>query len=61
MHRIATSLGQIYKGRLKETRDLVAVKVQISFVLETDPLVTSLETWVWYSGDFHRSVDVVGW
>ncbi|XP_010488485.1 PREDICTED: uncharacterized protein LOC104766320 isoform X2 [Camelina sativa] len=31
----AASLGQVYKGRLKETGDLVAVKVQRPFVLET--------------------------
>ncbi|PKA48438.1 putative aarF domain-containing protein kinase [Apostasia shenzhenica] len=30
-----SSLGQVYKGRLKETGDLVAVKVQRPFVLET--------------------------
>lgn len=29
------SLGQVYKGRLKENGDLVAVKVQRPFVLET--------------------------
>jgi hypothetical protein len=32
---IAASLGQVYKGRLKETGELVAVKVQRPFVLET--------------------------
>ena len=32
---IAASLGQVYKGRLKETGDLVAVKVQRPYVLET--------------------------
>ncbi|KAK3016430.1 hypothetical protein RJ639_006263 [Escallonia herrerae] len=31
----AASLGQVYKGRLKENGDLVAVKVQRPFVLET--------------------------
>ncbi|KAE8772418.1 hypothetical protein D1007_55630 [Hordeum vulgare] len=31
----AASLGQVYKGRLKETGELVAVKVQRPFVLET--------------------------
>ncbi|KAL3506345.1 hypothetical protein ACH5RR_031727 [Cinchona calisaya] len=31
----AASLGQVYKGRIKETGDLVAVKVQRPFVLET--------------------------
>lgn len=31
----AASLGQVYKGRLKETGDLVAVKVQRPYVLET--------------------------
>lgn len=31
----AASLGQVYKGRLKESGDLVAVKVQRPFVLET--------------------------
>lgn len=31
----AASLGQVYKGRLKETGDQVAVKVQRPFVLET--------------------------
>jgi aarF domain-containing kinase len=35
MHCIAASLGQVYKGRLKETGELVAVKVQRPFVLET--------------------------
>jgi hypothetical protein len=35
MHFIAASLGQVYKGHLKETGDLVAVKVQRSVVLET--------------------------
>ncbi|KAJ9701016.1 hypothetical protein PVL29_006386 [Vitis rotundifolia] len=30
-----SSLGQVYKGRLKENGDLVAVKVQRPFVLET--------------------------
>ncbi|KAI4338240.1 hypothetical protein L6164_016583 [Bauhinia variegata] len=30
-----TSLGQVYKGRLKENEDVVAVKVQRPFVLET--------------------------
>lgn len=29
------SLGQVYKGRLKGTGELVAVKVQRPFVLET--------------------------
>lgn len=32
---MAASLGQVYKGRLKENGDLVAVKVQRPFVLET--------------------------
>lgn len=32
---ISASLGQVYKGRLKENGDLVAVKVQRPFVLET--------------------------
>lgn len=32
---MAASLGQVYKGRIKETGDLVAVKVQRPFVLET--------------------------
>lgn len=32
---LAASLGQVYKGRLKENGDLVAVKVQRPFVLET--------------------------
>ncbi|CAN6485875.1 unnamed protein product [Victoria cruziana] len=31
----AASLGQVYKGRLKENGDVVAVKVQRPFVLET--------------------------
>jgi len=31
----AASLGQVYKGRLMENGDLVAVKVQRPFVLET--------------------------
>ncbi|KAF5199464.1 Activity of bc1 complex kinase 3 protein [Thalictrum thalictroides] len=31
----AASLGQVYKGRLKETGELVAVKVQRPYVLET--------------------------
>ncbi|EPS72803.1 hypothetical protein M569_01954, partial [Genlisea aurea] len=31
----AASLGQVYKGRLKDSGDLVAVKVQRPFVLET--------------------------
>lgn len=31
----AASLGQVYKGRLKENGDRVAVKVQRPFVLET--------------------------
>ncbi|KAF6152172.1 hypothetical protein GIB67_019394 [Kingdonia uniflora] len=31
----AASLGQVYKGRLKENGDLVAVKVQRPYVLET--------------------------
>uniref|UniRef100_A0A453Q285 Protein kinase domain-containing protein n=1 Tax=Aegilops tauschii subsp. strangulata TaxID=200361 RepID=A0A453Q285_AEGTS len=31
----AASLGQVYKGRLKDTGELVAVKVQRPFVLET--------------------------
>lgn len=31
----SASLGQVYKGRLKENGDLVAVKVQRPFVLET--------------------------
>ncbi|CAD6248986.1 unnamed protein product [Miscanthus lutarioriparius] len=31
----AASLGQVYKGRLKETGEIVAVKVQRPFVLET--------------------------
>ncbi|KAJ7299863.1 hypothetical protein O6H91_Y130400 [Diphasiastrum complanatum] len=31
----AASLGQVYKGRLKENGDLVAVKVQRPFILET--------------------------
>lgn len=31
----AASLGQVYKGRLRENGDLVAVKVQRPFVLET--------------------------
>lgn len=31
----AASLGQVYKGRLKENGDSVAVKVQRPFVLET--------------------------
>ncbi|KDP20323.1 hypothetical protein JCGZ_06409 [Jatropha curcas] len=31
----AASLGQVYKGRLKENGDIVAVKVQRPFVLET--------------------------
>ncbi|CAF2153155.1 unnamed protein product [Brassica rapa] len=31
----AASLGQVYKGRLKDNGDLVAVKVQRPFVLET--------------------------
>ncbi|KAJ6826825.1 uncharacterized protein M6B38_369305 [Iris pallida] len=31
----AASLGQVYKGRLRETGELVAVKVQRPFVLET--------------------------
>lgn len=31
----AASLGQVYKGRLKENGDQVAVKVQRPFVLET--------------------------
>ncbi|KAJ6822412.1 uncharacterized protein M6B38_389380 [Iris pallida] len=31
----AASLGQVYKGRLRETDELVAVKVQRPFVLET--------------------------
>ncbi|KAJ0966568.1 hypothetical protein J5N97_023485 [Dioscorea zingiberensis] len=31
----AASLGQVYKGRLKETGELVAVKVQRPFVIET--------------------------
>ena len=35
MYCAAASLGQVYKGRLKETGDLVAVKVQRPFVLET--------------------------
>ena len=35
MENIAASLGQVYKGRLKENGDLVAVKVQRPFVLET--------------------------
>ena len=35
MYRAAASLGQVYKGRLKETGELVAVKVQRPFVLET--------------------------
>jgi len=35
MHRTAASLGQVYKGRLKETGEIVAVKVQRPFVLET--------------------------
>ena len=35
MNCIAASLGQVYKGRLKETGELVAVKVQRPFVLET--------------------------
>lgn len=32
---VAASLGQVYKGRLRENGDLVAVKVQRPFVLET--------------------------
>jgi aarF domain-containing kinase len=32
---MAASLGQVYKGRLKENGDQVAVKVQRPFVLET--------------------------
>lgn len=32
---MTASLGQVYKGRLKENGDLVAVKVQRPFVLET--------------------------
>lgn len=32
---MAASLGQVYKGRLIENGDLVAVKVQRPFVLET--------------------------
>jgi ABC1 atypical kinase-like domain len=32
---LVASLGQVYKGRLKETGELVAVKVQRPFVLET--------------------------
>jgi aarF domain-containing kinase len=35
IYYIAASLGQVYKGRLKETGELVAVKVQRPFVLET--------------------------
>lgn len=35
MYCAAASLGQVYKGRLKETGELVAVKVQRPFVLET--------------------------
>jgi predicted unusual protein kinase regulating ubiquinone biosynthesis (AarF/ABC1/UbiB family) len=35
MNYLAASLGQVYKGRLKETGELVAVKVQRPFVLET--------------------------
>ncbi|XP_020260832.1 uncharacterized protein LOC109837133 [Asparagus officinalis] len=31
----AASLGQVYKGRLKENGDLVSIKVQRPFVLET--------------------------
>ncbi|XP_020262002.1 uncharacterized aarF domain-containing protein kinase At1g71810, chloroplastic-like [Asparagus officinalis] len=31
----AASLGQVYNGRLKENGDLVAIKVQRPFVLET--------------------------
>jgi aarF domain-containing kinase len=31
----AASLGQVYKGRLRETGELVAVKVQRPYVLET--------------------------
>ena len=31
----SASLGQVYKGRLKENGDVVAVKVQRPFVLET--------------------------
>lgn len=32
---MAASLGQVYKGRLRENGDIVAVKVQRPFVLET--------------------------
>lgn len=32
---VSASLGQVYKGRLKENGDPVAVKVQRPFVLET--------------------------
>lgn len=32
---MAASLGQVYKGKLKENGDTVAVKVQRPFVLET--------------------------
>lgn len=58
----AASLGQVYKGRLKENGDLVAVKVQRPFVLET---VTVDLYIIRYLGLILRkfpqiSVDVVG-
>ncbi|KAH1189975.1 Uncharacterized protein GmHk_20G057638 [Glycine max] len=46
----AASLGQVYKGRLMENGDLVAVKVQRPFVLETEPGFGSSKV----------SIDVVG-
>ncbi|CAA3005047.1 unusual kinase [Olea europaea subsp. europaea] len=58
----AASLGQVYKGRLKENGDLVAVKVQRPFVLET---VTVDLYVIRHLGLFLRkfpqiSIDVVG-
>lgn len=58
----AASLGQVYKGRLKENGDLVAVKVQRPFVLETVTvdlfIIRNLGLVLWKFPQV--SIDVVG-